>query len=67
MRHLFCACVFVPLRFYTILLWKPEFYGSHLSHIFEKHSISIEKPSFLIKKPSILMEKLSILIENLVF
>lgn len=32
-------------------------YGSYLSHILEKPSISMKKPSFSIKKPGILIEK----------
>ena len=40
------------------------FYGSHLSHIFEKPSISIEKPSIFIEKLCISIKNPSISIEK---
>ena len=55
---MFNRCLININRYSLILL---QTYGSHLSHLSEKPSISIEKLRFLMEKPDILIKKPSFL------
>ena len=56
---MFNRCLININRYSLILL---QIYGSHLSHLSEKPSISTKKLSSLMEKPDILIEKPSFLI-----